>query len=119
MQDIIDNFVYDIKLISNMTPFAVINYIRKGIGYDNYLKEYAVEYNADYEELERIIEEITDSVKAVKSWDMWFDYIEEYTRKLSENGNDNSDNNMEIKDEVTIKKEEYSISSVNPVPFLA
>lgn len=102
MQDIIDNFVYDIKLISNMTPFAVINYIRKGIGYDNYLKEYAVEYNADYEELERIIEEITDSVKAVKSWDMWFDYIEKYTRKLSENGNDNSDNNMEIKDEVTI-----------------
>ena len=32
---------YDIEQIGKMTPYAAITYIRKGIGYEEYLKEYA------------------------------------------------------------------------------
>lgn len=42
----IDRLAYDCKMLSNMAPYAAINYIRRGIGYDDYLKEYA-DYRPD------------------------------------------------------------------------
>ena len=41
MCDRIEKFEHDVKMMKDMTPYAAINYIRFGIGYDEFLKEYA------------------------------------------------------------------------------
>lgn len=41
MQDRIDQFEWDMKMIRGKSPYAAIQYIRKSIGYDEFLKEYA------------------------------------------------------------------------------
>ena len=35
----IEKLEYDIHMLERMNPYAAINYIRKGIGYDEFLKE--------------------------------------------------------------------------------
>lgn len=41
MMDRIDQWEWDMKMLKNKSPFAAIQYIRKSIGYDEFLKEYA------------------------------------------------------------------------------
>ena len=40
--DRIDQLEWDMKMIAGKTPYAAIQYIRKSIGYDAFLKEYAL-----------------------------------------------------------------------------
>ena len=35
----IEQFKSDLHFLANLKPFAAINFIRKGIGYDDYIKE--------------------------------------------------------------------------------
>ena len=37
----LEKFQMDLKVIAGMRPFSAINYIRKGVAYEDYLKEYA------------------------------------------------------------------------------
>ncbi|MBQ6696862.1 MAG: ATP-dependent helicase, partial [Lachnospiraceae bacterium] len=41
MVDRIDKLEYDLEMVSKANPYAAINYIRRGIGYDDYLTQYA------------------------------------------------------------------------------
>ena len=41
MVERIEALEYDLKMVGKMAPVAAVNYIRKGIGYDEYLREYA------------------------------------------------------------------------------
>ncbi len=54
-----------------MKPFAAVNYIRKGIGYDDYIKEYADQRGMNEEELLDILEQLTDMTKEFDSFDDW------------------------------------------------
>lgn len=82
MQDRIDRLYYDFSVIQKMNPFAAVNYIRKGIGYDEYLKEYAANRNLKAEDLMDIINELEESAKQHKTFQSWFSYMEEYTKQL-------------------------------------
>lgn len=84
MCDRIEKFEHDIKMMSKMTPYAAINYIRQGIGYDGYLKEYAEYRRIHAEELFDILQEIQESAKGYQTYQEWFDYMEEYKKKLQE-----------------------------------
>ena len=37
----VEKLEHDLKVLQGMTPFGAVNYIRYGIGYEGYLKEYA------------------------------------------------------------------------------
>ena len=39
--DNIDQFEYELKILAGLKPFGAVNFIRKAIGYDEYLREYA------------------------------------------------------------------------------
>ena len=78
----IDRLAYDCKMLSNMAPYAAINYIRRGIGYDDYLKEYADYRQIRQEELFEILEELQESAKEYKDYDSWQEHIEEYRGEL-------------------------------------
>lgn len=82
MQERIDRFETDVKLMGRMAPYAAIRYIRKSIGYDLYLREYAVMHQIREEELFDILSQIEERAKAYKDLASWFSHIDEYTRML-------------------------------------
>ena len=82
MQDRIDQFELDLKLISRCAPYAAIQYIRKHIGYDEFLRAYAKKRRMSVEEVFDVLSEIEERAKEYKSIEEWFRYIEEYTREL-------------------------------------
>ncbi len=84
MQDRIDQFELDLRLLSRMTPYAAIQYIRKHIGYDEFLKEYAQKRRMNLEDLQDILRELEERAKLFKTAEEWFLHIEEYTEQLKE-----------------------------------
>lgn len=73
-----------LRILRGLTPFAAINFIRKGMGYEEYLREYAEYRKIKPEELSEILDRLTDSTKGMDSLGDWEAYIEDYTRKLEE-----------------------------------
>ena len=65
-----------------MNPFAAINYIRKGIGYDEFLEEYADYRRIRVDDLYDVLDELQESTKGFDDFDGWFSHIEEYTKEL-------------------------------------
>lgn len=84
MQDRIDQFEWDIKMMEKKTPYAAIQYIRKRIGYDEYIKEYASARQLQEEELFDVLHELEERAKEFQTMEEWFAHIEEYERHLKE-----------------------------------
>ena len=82
MMDRIDQFEWDVKMLTKMAPYAAIQYIRKRIGYDDFIKDYAYTHNVDRAELNEILAELEESAKPCSSIEEWFRHIEEYTETL-------------------------------------
>ena len=66
----------DIVYLQRMTPYTAINYIRKGIGYDEYLREYAKQRD--------ILDELQAMAQLYKTYEDWFRHIQEYGERLAE-----------------------------------
>jgi DNA helicase-2/ATP-dependent DNA helicase PcrA len=99
MLERIDQLEYDLALINGMNPYAAINYIRRGIGYDDYLKEYCDNRRMKAEELIDILDEIQESAKGMKDVQEWFTYIENCREEIKRQAMENSMNDT---DSVTI-----------------
>lgn len=84
MLERIENFRYDLAFLHDLSPYAGISYIRRGIAYDDFIKEYAMERGIDEDELFQTLEEIMESAKDRKTYAEWFDYMEDYKRQLEE-----------------------------------
>lgn len=84
MLDRIDRMEIDLRLLTGMTPYAAVNYIRHGIGYEEYVKEYAAARRMKAEELTELLDEIQQSAKPYRTIEEWFEKIEEYAAKLEE-----------------------------------
>ena len=84
MLDRIDKFEEDLNLLKNMTPYAAINYIRHGIGYDEYLRTYALFRKLKIEDMHEILDELADSARGYQTFGEWFIHIAKYTDKLKE-----------------------------------
>lgn len=80
----IDKLDYDINLLKTTNPYAAVNYIRRGIGYDEYLQEYAEYRRMKPEELFDTINEIAESTRECKTYEDWFSQAEEYRKELAE-----------------------------------
>jgi DNA helicase-2/ATP-dependent DNA helicase PcrA len=74
----------DLKMLQHMSPYAAINYIRRGIGYDDYLKEYADYRSLNQDDLFDVLEELQQTAKGFKSYETWMVHIEEYVRNLKQ-----------------------------------
>lgn len=80
----IEELKADLGAIRTMRPFAAINYIRKAIGYDTFLTEYAEYRKIDAEGLAEVIDELQESCREYASFDEWFAHIEQYKKELEE-----------------------------------
>lgn len=74
----------DLDRISRLAPYAAVNYIRKAVGLDAYVQEYAEYRGVSPDDYMDILEEIQESARDFLSIDGWFEYIEEYSRELKE-----------------------------------
>ena len=81
----LDKLQEDIKAMASMPPYAMINYLRKGVGYDDYLAEYAENHNIQPRELYDTIDELMESTIKHKNFASWFEYIERYGKELKTN----------------------------------
>lgn len=72
------------RILKGLPPYAAMNFIRKGIGYEEYLQEYAQYRKIKPEELTEILDRLSDSAKGMNSLEEWENYIENYTEKLEE-----------------------------------
>ena len=78
----IDKLEMDLLLMRKMEPFQAIEYIRRGIGYEDYLREYARFRRMNEEDLFEILEQIQETARDYHSTEEWFDYIKEYGEEL-------------------------------------
>ena len=89
MQDRIDQFEWDLKMMCKMKPDAAIRHLRKKAGYDEFLQDYSKEKNIPYQDLIDIIKDIEERSKKYESLERWLNHVEEYTRDLQQkNSND-------------------------------
>lgn len=84
MCDRITTLETHLRILSSLNPYAAINFIRKGMKYEEYLQEYAQYRKMKPEELLEILERISESAKGYRSLEEWQAYIKEYTEKLAE-----------------------------------
>lgn len=82
MLDRIDQLEVDFRILKNMAPYGAIQYIRKHIGYDEFLKEYAAFRKINMEDLKEVLREIEERAKAFRTIEEWFTHIEEYSEEL-------------------------------------
>ena len=78
----IQRLEYDIRMLSGMGPFAAMNYIRRGIGYDEFCAEYADYRRMNVDDLYEVLDELQTSAKGYDTYDAWFDHIEQYGKEL-------------------------------------
>ncbi len=88
----IEKLHYDIKMLEHMSPYAAINYIRHGIGYDEYVEEYADYRNINKEDLYELLEELQASAKGFKNYEAWELHMQEYAEELREKARQKSEN---------------------------
>ena len=91
MVDRIDQLEWDMKMICDKTPYAAIQYIRKRMGYDEFLKEYAAYRKISSEDLFAVLEEIWQNSKGCGTIKEWFEHIESYGKMLKEQNKKNGE----------------------------
>lgn len=80
----IEQLEYQLNILKRMTPYAAINFIRHGIGYEAYLNEYADFRKIKVEDLYEVLNEMQEGAKDFKTFEAWFAHIEEYTKALND-----------------------------------
>lgn len=84
MWERIDDFENEIRALRTMTPYSALHYIRKGIGYDDFLTEYAKERNVNEEDWFEVLEEIMETARDCRSIPEWLAFVESYGDTLEE-----------------------------------
>ena len=69
--DRIESLEYDLRALSRMSPLAAVNYIRQGMDYDSYLREYAAFRRMKPEELFETADQLRESAAAFETFDAW------------------------------------------------
>lgn len=72
--------------IQKLDLYGVCFYIRKVIGYDNYLKEYVKEQGMNWEEAKEILDFVQESTRNMAGLEEWKNYIQQYEEALKNSG---------------------------------
>ncbi len=78
----LDQLEEDLHLLGRMHPYAAVNFIRKGLSYDDYVKEYARQHKLPEEDLLGVADELQESAETFKTFRDWFAHIDSYSQQL-------------------------------------
>lgn len=77
VQNIVD--LYDaLQFIKGLNPFSAVNFIRKGIGYEAFLKKQALENGRDAAKEIEMLEELMQLAKGFETIPEWLEHIQNY-----------------------------------------
>ena len=100
MIKIINDMQFDIKMLSHMSPYAAVNYILKGIGYEDYINEEIIRKRLNKEEVYAKLTEIKTLSRKYMDIKQWLKYIDEQAEKTEqENKSDKRQGNQKNSDE--------------------
>lgn len=80
--DHINQMEYELKILAGLKPYAAVHFIRKAIGYDAYLREYAAYRHLNVEDLYAPLEELQEMAKQYKTFEEWFDGAKQYREEF-------------------------------------
>lgn len=84
MVERLEKLEYDLRMLKRMAPYAAINYIRHGVGYEEYLVDYATSRRMKPEELIEVLDALQESAKDFETMEDWFEHIAAYTEELKQ-----------------------------------
>ncbi len=61
----------DLLQMEGMAPYAAVNYIRKAVGYEDWLTDYAREKGIRPEQLLQVLDELQESAGLYRTWEEW------------------------------------------------
>ena len=82
MEDRIEDFDADLRTIGRLKPSAAIQYIRKTVGYDEYLKSYADFRRMDVTELTAVADQLSESAEGFQTAAEWMEHARAYEEEL-------------------------------------
>ena len=102
MVERIEKLQYDISMLAKMRPYAAVNYIRRGIGYDEFIEDYADYKGVPADAMYEILEELQEAAEHKESFASWFEDIRNYKEELKEQArrSHGSANGEEVQDAV-------------------
>ena len=96
MKSIIMKLEYDLKIMKKMDTFASINYVRKGIGYDDYLRKYAIESHIKPDEYLSFADDIQKRMSGYATLERLQNHIDNYSEKIITFSNNVADKKIGI-----------------------
>lgn len=84
MVDRIEQLQYDLRMLAKMKPYAAVNFIRHGIDYDSYIRDYAAQRGAKPDTLLELLDELQEEAKEHNSFEEWLHAMEQYKEELKE-----------------------------------
>ena len=72
----IDSFLFHIEMIRKLPPQAALSYIRKGAGYEEYLRLYAIENNIPMSGLLKQLEQLVQGCSKFNTLEQWINSID-------------------------------------------
>lgn len=82
MLDRIDTFEWELKMMGKMAPYAAIQFLRKKVGYEEFLREYAAGRQMQVSDLLEILSEIEEAAKPFATLEEWFEHVDKYSSQL-------------------------------------
>ena len=86
MQDRIDQLEWDMKMIEKQTPYAAIQYIRKHVGYDEFLKSHGEYRQTDPGKWLEVLDEVQELSKSCRTIPEWLDHVEDQEKMREKPG---------------------------------
>lgn len=80
----LDTFEETLAMIRRMVPYGAVRYIRKAVGYDEYVVEYAKYRRMDPKEIFAVLDELESAVEGIRTYPALLKHIEKYTETLLE-----------------------------------
>ena len=84
MVERIDRLEYDLLMLRTMPPVAAVNYIRKAVGYDDYIREYAMYRRIKSEDLLEVLDQLQESAAGFKTYEEWMEHMADYKEQLGQ-----------------------------------
>lgn len=98
MRERVGRLQADLRMIGKLRPFAAINYIRKGIGYDAYLTDYAMKRRMQPDDLLEVADELQESSAEYATFGEWLSHIEAFRREMEERKRSNKSSGVDSKE---------------------
>lgn len=80
----LEKLQYDLAMIKGLNPFAAVSYIRRAVGYDGFLTEYAAYRRMQAEDLFELLAELQEDAAEYPDFAAWFAHMKEYSEQLQQ-----------------------------------